>query len=112
VHGLEPKWLLKRAVERRVPREIVARKKTGFGGPVRHWVAGPLEPLIGDLISSRAFQERGLFDPAGVADVWRRTRDGTVDGSYLLLAVVMTELWLEAFEVPAVAAGASRSAPA
>lgn len=100
VHGLEPKWLLKRAVEPRVPREIVARKKTGFGGPVRHWVAGPLEPLIGDLISSRAFQERGLFDPAGVADVWRRTRDGTVDGSYLLLAVVMTELWLGRFAGP------------
>lgn len=97
VHGLEPKWLLKRAVERHVPREIVARKKTGFGGPVRHWVAGQLESLIGDIISSRSFRERGLFDPSGVENVWHLTRVGTVDGSYLLLAIVMTELWLGQF---------------
>jgi asparagine synthase (glutamine-hydrolysing) len=97
VHGLEPKWLLKRALERRVPREIVTRTKTGFGGPVRHWVAGPLASLVGDLIGSQSFKQRGLFDSRGVTDVANRTRSGAIDGSYLLLAIVMMELWLARF---------------
>lgn len=97
VRGLEPKWLLKRALETRVPRTIARRSKTGFGGPVRAWIQGPLAPALQDLITSSSFRSRGLFDPAGVERVRAATAAGTEDGSYLLLAVMMIEFWLERF---------------
>src|SRR4029077_3165574 len=35
--GLKRKYILKRAAERLLPREIVWRKKAGFGAPIRSW---------------------------------------------------------------------------
>lgn len=97
VRGLEPKWLLKQALAKRVPRQIVSRKKTGFGGPVRGWVKGPLAPALRDVMASRAFRERGLFNPTGVEAVRVANASGSIDGAYLLLAVMMVEFWLEGF---------------
>jgi asparagine synthase (glutamine-hydrolysing) len=97
VHGLEPKWLLKRSLETRVPRPILTRSKTGFGGPVRSWINGHLSPALRDLISSGSFRSRGIFDPAGVERARVATASGAADGSYLLLAVMMVEFWLDQF---------------
>jgi hypothetical protein len=98
VHGFEPKWLLKRALETRVPKAIVQRQKTGFGGPVRAWINGPLAPALHDVMASASFRERGLFDPAGVERVRQGTASGSLDGAYILLAVLMVEFWIAAFK--------------
>lgn len=97
VRGLDAKWLLKRALEARAPKAITRRSKTGFGGPVRSWINGPLAPTLKDMIASTSFRTRGLFDVAGVQRVLSATEAGTEDGSYLLLAVMMIEFWLQRF---------------
>jgi asparagine synthase (glutamine-hydrolysing) len=100
VRGLEPKWVLKRALEARVPKAIVRRKKTGFGGPVRSWMNGPLAPALRDIMASASFREGGVFDPVGVERVRVATASGRADGSYVLLAVMMVEFWMKAFLQP------------
>jgi asparagine synthase (glutamine-hydrolysing) len=100
VRGLEPKWVLKRALETRVPKVITRRKKTGFGGPVRAWMNGPLAPALSDIMASASFREGGVFDPVGVERVRAATASGKVDGSYVLLAVMMIEFWMKAFLLP------------
>src|SRR5207245_6773033 len=42
LRGLKRKYILKRAAERLLPREVVWRKKAGFGAPIRSWLRGPL----------------------------------------------------------------------
>jgi asparagine synthase (glutamine-hydrolysing) len=91
------KWLLKRAVAARLPRAVLIRKKTGFGAPVRRWIAGRMRPLVMDIIGSQSFRERGLFDVAAVEKVVGEVIDGRREGAYLVLALVMTELWLRRF---------------
>lgn len=92
-----PKWLLKEAFRGRLPDAILDRKKTGFGAPVRLWVAGPMRPAIEDVFASASFRERGLFDLGGVRKLFDDTLCGRRDGAYLVLAIVMVELWLRRF---------------
>jgi asparagine synthase (glutamine-hydrolysing) len=91
------KWLLREAMRGRVPDAILDRKKTGFGAPVRLWVAGPMRPMIEDIVASASFRQSGAFDVGEV----RRLLDDTFcrrrDGAYLILAIVMVELWLRRF---------------
>ncbi len=91
------KWILKRAVAARLPAEILNRKKTGFGAPVRQWIAGPMRAMVEDILGSQSFRERGLFDSAGVSRLMADTLSGRRDGAYLVLAVVMIELWMRRF---------------
>src|SRR5207247_10263241 len=38
LRGLKRKYILKRAMEQLLPREVVWRKKAGFGAPIRSWL--------------------------------------------------------------------------
>ncbi|HEY6120736.1 MAG TPA: asparagine synthase (glutamine-hydrolyzing), partial [Pyrinomonadaceae bacterium] len=49
LHGLKRKYILKKALERVLPKDLVWRKKAGFGAPIRSWLRGPLKPMVADL---------------------------------------------------------------
>jgi asparagine synthase (glutamine-hydrolysing) len=91
------KWIFKQSQARRLPREILYRKKTGFGAPLRGWLGGPMRELVEDTVRSPSLQERGLFDRVAVIRLLNDTVSGRRDGAYLLLAVVMIELWMRRF---------------
>jgi asparagine synthase (glutamine-hydrolysing) len=93
----EEKWIFKQAVAARLPRSVLTRKKTGFGAPVRLWVVGRLRGVVEDVIGSRSFSERGVFDPIAVRRVLDDTIEGRRDGAYLILSIVLVELWLRRF---------------
>ena len=93
----EEKWIFRQAIARRVPRSVLTRKKTGFGGPVRRWLAGHLRLVVEDVINSASFRERGLFNHTAVGRLLDDTIHGRRDGAYPTLAIVLVELWLRRF---------------
>lgn len=60
--GGETKWILKRALEPVLPREILHRPKQGFGVPIGQWFqSGSLAvPEAPDAIVARGFTEERL----------------------------------------------------
>ena len=93
----EGKWIFKQAMEGILPREVIYRPKTGFGAPLRAWLHGPLQPLLGDLIGADSLRRRGWFDAVAVARLREADRQGRVDASYPLFAVLCVELWARIF---------------
>ncbi len=66
LRGFKRKYILKRALEEVLPREVVWRKKAGFGAPIRSWLRGALRPLVAELLSVEVVSRRGLFRPEEV----------------------------------------------
>jgi asparagine synthase (glutamine-hydrolysing) len=60
--GDQLKYLFKRAVRDLLPKEILSRRKMGFGLPVEHWLRGELRELAHDLLSSQQARQRGVID--------------------------------------------------
>lgn len=96
-HGSEGKWVLKKAMEPHLPREVIYRPKTGFGAPLRRWMRVELRGLLADVLSERRLRERGLFDPAAVQRLMSANDEGKVDASYTLLSLLCIELWCRRF---------------
>jgi asparagine synthase (glutamine-hydrolysing) len=96
-HGRQSKWVLKRAMEPYLPREVIYRPKSGFGAPLRRWMRRELRPLLGDLLSEESLRKRGLFDPAAVHRLMERNDAGRIDASYMLLALLSVEIWCRRF---------------
>ena len=97
LHGLKRKYILKRALEQVLPRDVVWRKKAGFGAPIRSWLRGPLRPLINDLLSEETIHRRGLFRPKEVMRVVGDNASGREDNSLQVFQLLGLELWHREF---------------
>lgn len=95
--GRTGKWILKRAMEAYLPRDVIYRAKTGFGAPLRRWMRNELRPLLGDLLSRESMARRGIFDPAAVQRLINDNQTGRIDAAYTLLAMLSVEIWCRAY---------------
>jgi asparagine synthase (glutamine-hydrolysing) len=95
--GREGKWVLKKAMEPYLPRDVINRPKTGFGAPLRHWLRHELRVLVDDLLSADTLRRRGLFDPQAVAQLVADDRAGKVDAAYTILGLLCIEIWCRKF---------------
>ena len=97
LRGLTRKYVLKRALESVLPKDVVWRKKAGFGAPIRSWLRGPLRPLINDLLSEEAVKRRGMFRPGEVRRVLEANFSGREDYNLQVFQLLGLELWHRTF---------------
>ena len=95
--GLKRKYILKKAAERLLPREVVWRKKAGFGAPIRSWLRGPLRPMVDDLLSAETVKRRGLFQPKEVQRIIEINLSGREDYNLQVFQLLNLELWHRQF---------------
>lgn len=89
----ETKWVLRRVLERYVPRALFERPKMGFAVPIDRWLRGPLRDWAGDLLGSRALAEDGLFNVGLVRRRWEEHQAVTRNWQHSLWIVLMAQAW-------------------
>ncbi len=62
VNGNEGKYVLKKAMEAHLPREVLYRPKMGFAVPIERWFRGPLRQRVRDDLLNGALAGTGFFD--------------------------------------------------
>lgn len=87
------KVALQRAAAGHVPTEILNKPKQGFSIPLKHWLRGPLRPLMLDLLAEKRVRERGYFELQTVTRWIQAHLDGRADHSHRLWALMVLELW-------------------
>ena len=97
LHGFKRKYILKRALEKVLPQDVVWRKKAGFGAPIRSWLRGPLQPLVDDLLSEATVRRRGLFRPEEVRRIINANLSGREDYNLQVFQLLNLELWHRQF---------------
>jgi len=97
LHGFKRKYILKRALEKVLPREVIWRRKAGFGAPIRSWLRGALRPMIDDLLSEESVKQRGLFQSAEVQRIIAANLSGREDYNLQVFQLLTLELWHRAF---------------
>ena len=87
---------LRTAATGRVPRSVTARPtKLGFPVSIGTRALADLRTVCADLISSRAFVERGVYHVGNAQALLTATRQSaTVDQADALFQLAQTELWL------------------
>jgi asparagine synthase (glutamine-hydrolysing) len=111
------KWILRKVLDRFVPRSLVNRPKAGFETPIDGWLRGPLKPWAEDLLSHESLQRSGFLHEEAIGDYWKQHRDGHRKRHTEIWSVLMFQSWFlgngtkrlfepsEQFEEPPVPAG-------
>ncbi|MBA3638972.1 MAG: asparagine synthase (glutamine-hydrolyzing) [Acidobacteria bacterium] len=91
------KYLLRRLLERKVPRSITERGKSGFAAPIGDWLRGPLADMVSGLLLDGRLRDRGIFEPAEVQRLWDEHRTRRAEHPHRLWQLLMLELWFRTF---------------
>lgn len=91
----QTKRILKKAMEDRLPQDVLQKPKQGFSIPLKNWLRGPLKPLMMELLSNDRVHRRGYFNQECVSRWVEEHTNGTMNHSHRLWALMVFELWNE-----------------
>lgn len=91
------KKLLVETFKKDLPREILTRKKMGFGVPVGRWIRNEWKDKTKELLLNSELCKNGYFDNSAIQKVLTRHLDRSNDYSYLLFSLMVMELWFRKF---------------
>jgi len=96
LRGTTTKWILRQAMQGRLPPPTLTRRKMGFPVPVGAWLRGHWRPLLNEYLTGGRARARGLFDAATVERLVGEHIRG-VNHSERLWALLTFEIWARVF---------------
>jgi len=97
IKGFKTKYILKKLMEGKLPREIIWRKKKGFGMPVGYWLRGPLKELMENVLSKENVKKMGLFNYDYIAKLKSDHYSERKDNRKLLWNLLVFGIWWNKF---------------
>lgn len=94
----------------RLPSELFAQPKRGFGVPLAAWFRGPLRTMLWDHLTSASFLGRGMVSPEFVRTLLTEHDRGRRNNYHYLWNLLMLELWFRESVQPARVVWSSQSA--
>lgn len=91
------KWILKRAMAGRIPREVLTRPKTGFPTPLGSMFRQGLSEYLCDTLLSSVSRTRGFFRAPRIEQLIREHVAGQRDHHKLLWQLIVLEEWQRRF---------------
>ena len=91
VKGRQGKWLLKKAMERYLPDDILYRPKQGFVTPIAQWLRGPLATKTRGIAKSAMLARTGWFDNQRISIIAEEHIMGRADHSRVLWQLIMLD---------------------
>ena len=93
IKGRELKYILKECLHDVLPKEILYRKKRGFGAPMGSWLKNELAPLLKQVLSQKTIESRGLFNWDVVQSTIALHESNKEDHTDHLQALMNLEIW-------------------
>lgn len=95
--GTTTKYILRKMMEKYLPKELIYRPKTGFGAPVRKWILNDLDVMIQDYLSEENIRKRGIFDVKSIRQLISDNKKGRIDAAYSIFTLLAIESWFRQF---------------
>jgi len=94
--GKSTKDILKKTVRRRLPPDVIKRRKRGFNIPFSKWLLHGLGNEFKQRFSTERVEARGLFNPQGIAALLDEHLAGQTDHRKPLFTLLAFDMWCDA----------------
>ncbi|MCZ6673961.1 MAG: asparagine synthase (glutamine-hydrolyzing) [Verrucomicrobia bacterium] len=94
--GITTKSILRKAVRKRLPKEVLQQRKRGFNIPFSRWLLHGLGDELRKRFSHERVEARGLFNPAGITEILDEHMERKADHRKPLFALLAFDMWCDA----------------
>ena len=95
--GLTRKYILKKSLEKKIPRSILYRKKKGFGIPLTRWLKNELKPTLLEVFNPSRINRDSLFNSKTISTMLDDHFSGRRDNRKQIWTLLMFEMWKDRF---------------
>ncbi len=93
----ETKSLLKKVAAKLVPREVIYRRKMGFGVPIGNWFRGEMKNFVREILLAEKSLKRGIVKSEMIEKYVREHTESERDHTFQIWTLLMLELWFQRF---------------
>ncbi len=93
LRGLTRKYLLRKAMEGRLPASIIGRRKRGFSIPIAAWLNRELQPLVREYLAEDRLDREGIFCGAEVSRLLDQHSSHVSNHAKRIWTILMFQLW-------------------
>ena len=97
IKWFQKKYLLKKAVARLIPKEVLNHRKQGFVGPMTTWLKKDIKPYVLDILSKSNLQKHAFFNLNGVQQVLAEHFAGREIHDTLIWAMIVYQKWYDIY---------------
>jgi asparagine synthase (glutamine-hydrolysing) len=97
LRGGEGKYIVKRAVEDLLPREIIYRRKMGFPTPIRQWLLDPRADALYSVLRARGGLLSAYIDSSALDRLLERHTRGVEDATDRIWRLLNLQVWGDLF---------------
>jgi asparagine synthase (glutamine-hydrolysing) len=77
----------------KISRNIIYRKKKGFGMPIARWINADMKPLVLEVLSRKSLEEMGLFNANYVERILSEHFANKNDNRKQIWTLIIFSLW-------------------
>jgi len=97
INGGTQKYLMKKLLERYLPKDLVYRRKWGFPAPVGDWLTRDLSYLLDKWLNEKRIREQGILDEKMVAHYVSEFRKGKTFHDKRLWSMIVFQMWYDKY---------------
>ena len=101
VRGMTTKWILREAMKRLLPGEILERPKVGFRVPVHEWFRGPMREYLYDHLTAPSSRTLAYYDRETLEKILSDHVKGHQNHEKLLWCLLNLEIWHREYDISA-----------
>ncbi|HSP16045.1 MAG TPA: asparagine synthase (glutamine-hydrolyzing) [Thermoanaerobaculia bacterium] len=95
VRRITTKWLLKKAAEKWLPRDVIDRRKRGLSVPVASWINRGLRGEVDRLLAPERLRAGGIINESYATRLLTEHRNGQANHARPLWSLIMLQYWLD-----------------
>ncbi len=93
VRNNQGKWILKKVLERYIPRDLFDRPKKGFTVPLAKWLIGPLRDWAEVLLDETSLKKENFFNSEKIIVYWKELLRGNSQYEREIWCILMFQMW-------------------
>jgi len=95
VKGINTKYILKKVAEKYLPKEIVGRKKQGFGLPISTWLRNELKAFVLGSFARKKIEGQGILNYAGIQQILNEFYRGKKENYIKVWNLLNLQIWVD-----------------
>jgi len=97
-HG-KGKYLLRKLMAQRLPRELSQRPKQGFSIPLRDWLRGDLRYLLDEYLNPERIRKEEVLNAEAITGLVQDHLKNRANHSHLLWSLISFQMWKERYSL-------------